>query len=643
MLAKRHGLDPSASVRLGEIKNAVRLHEKAIAEYALAFDDWDDLWVLPEACVLDVLRARIVCPDAPSMLSLLADLRAGVDVPIDLSAARVRLVRCVHTFAPLAPSHARFVTAELLLTFNKRRIFFELQVRPSHTERPAQDASHLARAVAHVPTSLRAGVPAGMRMCRAPDAACRTEQPPSPPHVHAQVHHAAILAFHEASTANAHLAYFRRLLGGAVTPPAAELPALDASIEKALLFMQEVVHEPILLKLVVLILLSQPATSQSAVPLCTDRLTLYMCALELASSSKAAGASVLSLLTQLATANQLAAGRREFTIFQAAEALRGRPSTSSAAADGADGGGRAAASGDSLDEWGELVKSGTVPGIKIIQKGFESYRGPNLGRDVRGGLYAFRHISLQQALDTQSLVTTGAARFEAAPGGFDASIAELVLQPYNRNLAAIGGGKLGNVLGQVRRTWRLLDAGLDAGAAQALAKMLPGNTVSRCNRTQGGSGPAYALPFPPSPALPRSTALPEASVTDSMARATWQALTDLCLGGNVVGTGGCEALAVGLGANTTLSSLNLARNQLSSDAAKPIADGMYASCSLTELDLSDNGLGPRGAVLLAAALRINTVLTRLDLANNSICHDVNEAYSAAGVHAIAQVPCCDRT
>ena len=102
------------ALNLGPLKDPVRIYEKAIDDYAKRFDDGE----LPEACVADVIRCRIVC-DAGSkfrtVLSLLGGGGEKVDgekvdgfsCEVDGDQATLRLIRCKNKFRDTDPTHFR--------------------------------------------------------------------------------------------------------------------------------------------------------------------------------------------------------------------------------------------------------------------------------------------------------------------------------------------------------------------------------------------------------------------------------------------------------------------------------------------------------------------------------------------------------
>ena len=122
------GLDPDAEGALlfGALKDPVRSHEKAVDDYAGRFDDGE----LPEACLLDVVRARAVCRDGTSMQRLLTLLTVmgGYVVNVDGVEARTVAVRCKNKFQAMDPTHFRNVLVTLELSHRGLRLFAEVQV-----------------------------------------------------------------------------------------------------------------------------------------------------------------------------------------------------------------------------------------------------------------------------------------------------------------------------------------------------------------------------------------------------------------------------------------------------------------------------------------------------------------------------------
>ncbi|CAF1541868.1 unnamed protein product [Didymodactylos carnosus] len=85
---------------------------------------------------------------------------------------------------------------------------------------------------------------------------------------------------------------------------------------------------------------------------------------------------------------------------------------------------------------------------------------------------------------------------------------------------------------------------------------------------------------------------------------------------------GCEAFAVALKVNKTLTLLNLGRNRISVRGAEALAEAL-------KLDLGWNGISDRGSEALAEALKVNKTLTQLGLGWNRIADRGSEVLAEA--------------
>ena len=97
------------ALTLGALKDPIRVFEKAADDYADRFKD-----VLPEACVMDVLRGRVVCSTGEQMLAVQRLLLDGFAAQVEEASngqndvmLRLELLRCKNS--ELAPSLARAV------------------------------------------------------------------------------------------------------------------------------------------------------------------------------------------------------------------------------------------------------------------------------------------------------------------------------------------------------------------------------------------------------------------------------------------------------------------------------------------------------------------------------------------------------
>lgn len=115
------------------LKDPVRVHEKALDEYVHDFGDWDDNVVIPEACVLDMIRGRAVCTTGSTMLQLQQMLMAGVTLEVDGEQVTLESARNKIKFAgaDLDPMHFRNILNNLIFTVGRRSVFVELQLHHS--------------------------------------------------------------------------------------------------------------------------------------------------------------------------------------------------------------------------------------------------------------------------------------------------------------------------------------------------------------------------------------------------------------------------------------------------------------------------------------------------------------------------------
>ena len=114
---------------LGALKDPIRLHEKAMDDYAGRFDDG----VLPEACVVDVVRARAIFNDAARFRKMAGALSSGQRFAVDGEVLRLELIRGKNKFRNLEPTHFRAIDFHLCLHVERAdgshlRLFCEVQV-----------------------------------------------------------------------------------------------------------------------------------------------------------------------------------------------------------------------------------------------------------------------------------------------------------------------------------------------------------------------------------------------------------------------------------------------------------------------------------------------------------------------------------
>ena len=133
-LGKKLGLPERCITFAATLKDPIRIHQKALDEYLIDesgrpyFDDYRDEYVIPEANVIDVIRARAHCSSGRLMLEIQQELGRGfVYLVGGLAPARISLVTCKNRVRDHDPTHFRNICNSLLLEYDGRQTFVELQ------------------------------------------------------------------------------------------------------------------------------------------------------------------------------------------------------------------------------------------------------------------------------------------------------------------------------------------------------------------------------------------------------------------------------------------------------------------------------------------------------------------------------------
>ena len=108
----------------GELKDPVRIHEKALDDYVGDFDDWSDDKVIPEACVNDVLRCRVIAEDAAALIKLEQIIKD------DLKGFQLLRTKNKFNAKELSPTHFRCMLNNMKLEIGGRSTFVEMQAIP---------------------------------------------------------------------------------------------------------------------------------------------------------------------------------------------------------------------------------------------------------------------------------------------------------------------------------------------------------------------------------------------------------------------------------------------------------------------------------------------------------------------------------
>eukprot|EP00966_Prymnesium_polylepis_P271540 6273580-Prymnesium_polylepis.1 len=133
MLIMDAGLDVKKDLMLARgLKDPVRTHEKALDDYIHDFDDFtDDIRVIPEACVIDMLRGRALCPDGSHMIVLLEMLSKGYERVLRGTKAKLSLLRAKSKMHHEDPTHFRCIVTNLILSYDGVTTIAELQIHHS--------------------------------------------------------------------------------------------------------------------------------------------------------------------------------------------------------------------------------------------------------------------------------------------------------------------------------------------------------------------------------------------------------------------------------------------------------------------------------------------------------------------------------
>ena len=148
-------------LKFGDLKDPVRIHEKGIDDYTADHTDWDDGTVIPEACVVDVLRCRSVCEDGRTVLALEEMLGEGFETEVDGTPVRLELLRLKNKAAPtmLDPTHFRNLLNNVRFVYGSRSTFADCGCTTprssSSTRRATRTITTTTSARASKPTTSR--------------------------------------------------------------------------------------------------------------------------------------------------------------------------------------------------------------------------------------------------------------------------------------------------------------------------------------------------------------------------------------------------------------------------------------------------------------------------------------------------------
>lgn len=180
------------------------------------FSDWNDDVVVPETCLMDILRGSVMCTHGADMRRLLERISKGFEVEVDGGHAKLSLLRCKNLFADggtREPVRFRRMNVNLVLQHNGITMITELQI-----------------------------------------------------------HHRAIFEFNHNADAHGPYEFFRSRLADMYEKD------MDTMLERTIAFLEETSGVPVLLSMLVLIFKHHDAHIREPLP--ATRLTLYKQAID---------------------------------------------------------------------------------------------------------------------------------------------------------------------------------------------------------------------------------------------------------------------------------------------------------------------------------------------------------------------------
>ena len=380
------------------------MHEKAVDDYSDRFTDG----ALPEACVIDVLRARLICTLPAQLLALLELVVGTTDTPLSLEVAlpdgrrasvTLRCVRLKHKFgSSLDPTHFRYSIANL-----------RVEVQFAGEATPALSTF-----------------------------------------VEMQLHAKPIIEYNEASHAHAHYDFMRAKLAAQYETQ------LDDVLCRILAVFEACAGNPVLLSMLIVII--GEGGEEAVLP--RTKLELYDLATAAtvrrylrehpmpSSAAKGSTASVaeeatrvLDVLRRVGAANVLdeMVERRVFSDADALAALGGGDNVAEAA--------------KRVALWRELRRRGEhgVALVKVLDAGQPVGSGDQSSSADSSVELQFKHKSFQEAFAVRTLIDDTAVQQRAF--GTSSLLARRLNSATFANAADIGGELLGNALLGNRDDW----------------------------------------------------------------------------------------------------------------------------------------------------------------------------------------------
>ena len=123
-LLRECNINTDSALTIGNLKDPIRSHEKAIDDYGGRFKDS----ALPESCLPDVIRFRAMFAHSNDLDEFRERLQNGFEVDIDGDCAKLDLIRIKNKFKDLDPTHFRNALFNLRLSYREQMFLGEIQL-----------------------------------------------------------------------------------------------------------------------------------------------------------------------------------------------------------------------------------------------------------------------------------------------------------------------------------------------------------------------------------------------------------------------------------------------------------------------------------------------------------------------------------
>ena len=573
------------------LKDPIRLHEKALDDYVHDFKDWDDKLVVPETCVIDVIRASILCSEGGAMIRMLQAKQRGFEVEVDGKIAKLSLLRAKNSFADggrKEPTRFRRINANVILEYDGRRVVTELQL-----------------------------------------------------------HHRAIRRWNEESHAHDDYEYFRGKLARRYEKD------MDAMLERMLLFLAEASGIPVLLSMLVLLFANGDVSAETLPTNRLELYSLAIEKVLHQRCTAAEQPVVRETLSRVAFANQRA-GKREFSsndvhklMGEADRVLwsrledepQGVPliKTLATSVDGFSLGSPAQyqfrhlsfqeglcalmLTSDAISPWlsdSKHVRELLVHGLNVVRIGFTA-----LAKRLPSTLDL---SSSKDEVSDEAMGILGDALLLST----ERQVCAVKCNAFNLRADSTALELAGSNL------WTRIKPGTATLLASILRFHTALNEINLCNNPDLGAKGGIAI----AKALEVNTSLKtlillnnslgdDGGIAIAKALEVNLTLSNLHVNHNNLSPSGGRAIAEMLKVNTAITSIDMGFNHLDTEGAKSIAEMLRVNTSLKTLIIDRCKIGPEGGIVISEALKVNTALTKINMGFNGMDGDAKKALRMA--------------